>query len=190
METTAKATNLERCPVCRYSLQGLPAVYRCPECGLAYDRDIVVLGGQRTGPEKILLSLTVLFGLLEVIRVARALSENLPRNLEFWTSLVTSIFLGVGFVILLRLKTYPPLIVVNQDGVLLRFLKRAPRIIYWDDIQDVTMMTGGARGCKCMLHSKSGLVSLRWYLSTTDDARKIYESVKARLSDRQIATRN
>lgn len=28
---------LDRCPVCRYSLQGLPSIYRCPECGFEYD---------------------------------------------------------------------------------------------------------------------------------------------------------
>ncbi len=30
---------LETCPRCGYSLRGLPAEYRCPECGLAYDAE-------------------------------------------------------------------------------------------------------------------------------------------------------
>jgi hypothetical protein len=28
---------LPHCPMCRYSLQGLPSEHRCPECGLAFD---------------------------------------------------------------------------------------------------------------------------------------------------------
>jgi hypothetical protein len=28
---------LSECPSCQYSLCGLPAPHRCPECGLAYD---------------------------------------------------------------------------------------------------------------------------------------------------------
>ncbi len=28
---------LGKCPVCRYSLRGLPSEYRCPECGFPYD---------------------------------------------------------------------------------------------------------------------------------------------------------
>jgi len=28
---------IDRCPVCRYSLQGLPSAHHCPECGFEYD---------------------------------------------------------------------------------------------------------------------------------------------------------
>lgn len=31
--------NLERCPMCKYDLAGLPARHACPECGFAYDAD-------------------------------------------------------------------------------------------------------------------------------------------------------
>lgn len=38
------ATRLfDRCPRCDYSLEGLPDRYRCPECGIEYDREMVVL---------------------------------------------------------------------------------------------------------------------------------------------------
>lgn len=33
---------LANCPVCNYSLQGLPASHRCPECGFEYDEQTVV----------------------------------------------------------------------------------------------------------------------------------------------------
>lgn len=33
---------LVNCPVCKYSLQGLPVAHRCPECGFEYDEQTVV----------------------------------------------------------------------------------------------------------------------------------------------------
>ena len=33
---------LESCPVCGYSLEGLPDRHRCPECGFEYARDTEV----------------------------------------------------------------------------------------------------------------------------------------------------
>lgn len=33
---------LASCPVCKYSLQGLPAAHRCPECGFEYNEQTVV----------------------------------------------------------------------------------------------------------------------------------------------------
>ncbi len=33
---------LTRCPQCRYSLKGLPADHRCPECGFEYDADTAI----------------------------------------------------------------------------------------------------------------------------------------------------
>jgi len=39
---------LTLCPACGYSLEGLPAVHRCPECGFAYDeRSFTLLGVTR-----------------------------------------------------------------------------------------------------------------------------------------------
>ena len=39
-------TLLERCPRCRYALEGLPVEHRCPECGLPIDRRWRLFGGQ------------------------------------------------------------------------------------------------------------------------------------------------
>lgn len=34
---------LDRCPVCRYRLDGLPERHRCPECGFEYDKHTAVI---------------------------------------------------------------------------------------------------------------------------------------------------
>lgn len=39
---------IERCPICAYSLRGLPAVHRCPECGLECDSNAIVFKEPRT----------------------------------------------------------------------------------------------------------------------------------------------
>ena len=46
MEKTGTDTLLERCPRCRYALEGLPVEHRCPECGLPVDRRWRVFGGR------------------------------------------------------------------------------------------------------------------------------------------------
>ena len=38
-----KYDRLDRCPVCDYSLQGLPDRHVCPECGVAYDKQVQVV---------------------------------------------------------------------------------------------------------------------------------------------------
>lgn len=40
---------IESCPVCRYSLRGLPAEGRCPECSFAYDETTFVVRQDRLG---------------------------------------------------------------------------------------------------------------------------------------------
>ncbi|MCP4591218.1 MAG: hypothetical protein GY842_10760 [bacterium] len=35
--------HLECCPRCGYALEGLPVEHRCPECGLAYDQDTLII---------------------------------------------------------------------------------------------------------------------------------------------------
>jgi hypothetical protein len=51
-DTTESAKRLTNCPCCNYSLEGLPAEYLCPECGVAYDPTVVVVELQkvRRGP--------------------------------------------------------------------------------------------------------------------------------------------
>lgn len=38
---------IDKCVVCGYSLEGLPTVHRCPECGRENDRDSLLFGQKR-----------------------------------------------------------------------------------------------------------------------------------------------
>ncbi len=52
---------LNRCPICHYSLRGLPKEHRCPECGFEYDQDTSVFY-PNWKPEFILMVACVVIG--------------------------------------------------------------------------------------------------------------------------------
>lgn len=62
---------LERCPMCRYSLQGLPSAYRCPECGFEYDEYTRLwrrsIGGSLSGGPAAILFILLLICITQIV---------------------------------------------------------------------------------------------------------------------------
>lgn len=59
---------LHQCPVCAYSLEGLPVEHRCPECGLRFDRRWHVFGGTLAmTPASVKVKAAVLFAAIAVL---------------------------------------------------------------------------------------------------------------------------
>jgi hypothetical protein len=59
--------HLEECPKCEYSLKGLPASHRCPECGFEYDDRTFVLMGIARGTTGMSTSRKVLWGIAAAV---------------------------------------------------------------------------------------------------------------------------
>lgn len=66
----------KKCPQCGYLLRGLPAQGRCPECGWAYDANVLVLYGQPLG------------------RATRGPAMTASRGTWFYATLLLSVGLG------------------------------------------------------------------------------------------------
>ena len=43
---------MRTCLKCHYSLEGLPTVHRCPECGFAYDEHAIVIDLDSSGHDR------------------------------------------------------------------------------------------------------------------------------------------
>ena len=65
---------LVNCPQCGYSLEGLPASHRCPECGAPYTRELLVF---RAGVKRARLAM---FLLCLVVQVPWFVIHGLPQS--------------------------------------------------------------------------------------------------------------
>lgn len=88
---------ITRCPICRYSLEGLPEKYHCPECGFEYDKQGIQFDPRGRGKIKgdvwlnsvvigLVLALAVWSGRLASFAFPLALGLfTLLRNMRFAT---------------------------------------------------------------------------------------------------------
>lgn len=77
-----------RCPVCGYSLVGLPSSHKCPECGEAYDKQTHVWRLNRISPQLLgimVVPLVIMFITLQQVIFSRG--QNLTSGLIFIASL-------------------------------------------------------------------------------------------------------
>ena len=121
---------LVNCPQCGYSLQGLPASHRCPECGLQYTRDVRVFrAGVKVLPSAILL-------LCFIAQVFWVLIRGLPESGLVTTCLVV-LWLGAmagfwGLFLWRRAEVH-----VTPVGVEFWNIPGAPLMFAWDEIEEV-----------------------------------------------------
>lgn len=139
-----RAPSSETCPLCGYSLRGLPPEHRCPECGFAYDRHTHVWRAPRfwrfAGLE---LALLALLWCGWIIRAQWAARLPLPPN--FWFA--TAIIVGWSLLFARRLAVFyaGPFVATTPAGVMMRIRSTSVRQIPWDRILRVEIRQGAAR---------------------------------------------
>jgi hypothetical protein len=117
---------LDRCPNCGYPLTGLPDRGQCPECGSAYDREMIVLYGW---PGLRLMSRTVemvrgcppSFSLMgPVVLVVTILGIVLPMGVQGLVVLAVAVLLTGGYFLWRRSGPPPMQLRLSRDGFSLR----------------------------------------------------------------------
>jgi hypothetical protein len=121
---------LDRCPVCNYSLRGLPAAHRCPECGLEYDEHSIIWY-----PPRRRRWYAAFFALVSLGITGAGMEGIFPfegPTVDFWIGLGAVAFGVLGFVLAVRVFLTRPFVAVVPLGVIVRMRAQAVEVIPWD----------------------------------------------------------
>ena len=136
---------LERCPLCRYALRGLPREYRCPECGFLYDAQTRVW---RAFPSRMIYVGAVTWSIFLLIcgsGIVRGLIAGVLPDL--WITALVA--LAITFLIrsLYDIRTTERkgrCVAVSPAGVFVRTLE-TERLFLWDDIVKIERFDHGVK---------------------------------------------
>lgn len=171
---------LDRCPVCRYSLQGLPRKHRCPECGFEYDEETRVwrprsfwkFGG------------IMLFVLgVQLPQAMGRISRRSPSQPLFWLNAgLGLLFAGMlGWLIWMYFKR--PFIAVGPTGITVKLDSSVPKVYPWNQIVEVKRPPGKAGGTSATLvTSGEGArpIDVSRVMAEANDLDALIECIRAR----------
>ena len=124
--TSDDILTLRACPMCGYSLSGLPTTHRCPECGFAYDRRWRIFGRRQTmWPISILLLFIAGLTLCSMISMG-------VNNAVVITS--TGFYVLIAVLVILGRDNFGQWIAITPIGVQVFRGKRFLRRIGWEKI--------------------------------------------------------
>jgi hypothetical protein len=110
---------LTQCPMCAYSLTGLPENHVCPECGFAYDETMRIWRAVKWF--RVLYAGQLIIGLGLVLIAA---TDSRPR----WDALVAAAAGVLCVIIAQQYLRKQPIVVVGQSAIVVRSAGDSPHI--------------------------------------------------------------
>ena len=123
------------CPACGYPLIGLPAVHRCPECGIEYDPHARVfrLHYRRRRPILLLATTAVIWGAIAVLGLTCWRQEDLGSRIVF--QMIAGMPLALATILVWPFeKAQPGRLLLNLRGVHVELPEPYRKDIPWTTI--------------------------------------------------------
>lgn len=137
---------LRTCPVCEYSLAGLPAPHHCPECGFAYDEFACEWAMERRFRARLIrrwfLTLLLAVG-MQVFVVLLARTVAVVISLEEFLFTTTWLLVGINavfaFALLWRRKRKRSFVAITSRGIHVKAEFAPGEIIPWKAVLRVRL---------------------------------------------------
>ncbi len=128
--------SIDDCPICGYSLEGLPAVHRCPECFFEYDEFTHAWTNKKLATWAIVFSP---FAGVMVYFVVREIHRNSWWNDPLMLILVVMLFLAFAYRIfkMKRLVGTREIVCVHGGGLLIRSHTQGEKNYTWEELRAI-----------------------------------------------------
>jgi len=168
---------LKRCPVCDYSLRGLPAAHRCPECGFRYDEHTTVW--RPTSFRKHFGTLLVVVAVFVIPVAILKMALSSPRVRGFWVdaemAIVWTTLLTVGIAVFRK----GPFVAVAPDGLFMRLHWFGIQYLPWADVLSVEQMKN--KRIRLLVRSKRKAVHLTRLVNNSRERESLVRAIREAL---------
>jgi hypothetical protein len=136
-DPSAVARGLDRCPVCNYSLNGLPLAHRCPECGFEYDEQSRAWRPRKRPGRSVLAWVFAVWFLMSVVPgIIQAIQTMTGLQLLYTVgapAIVVLLGLGIGLFHFRR----RPFVAAAPRGVFIRLGVRPMFVVPWAHVRGI-----------------------------------------------------